>query len=276
MILYRDKIMDDADVRISPLDRGYYFGDGIYEVLRIYNGRFYALEKHMSRLERSLEVVRIPLPYPMERLARMLEELRTASGVREGSLYLQITRGEAHRSHSFPKSCVPVLTAWCDGFPRPVDVIHGGIEVVTVADIRWLRCDVKSLNLLPNVLAKQEAKEKGADEAVLHRNGTVTECSSGNLMIVKGTTVYTHPADHLILPGVTRAVTIELASALKIPLIEEEFTLSELMEADEVFATGTTVEVCPVRTVDGRKIGDGKPGPVTKRLQTAFEKTIPG
>lgn len=268
--------MDDADVRISPLDRGYYFGDGIYEVFRIYNGKPYALERHMERLRRSMEAVRIPLPYPLAEMTEKLEELRAVSGVRDGSLYLQITRGEAPRSHAFPKSCTPVLIAWCNAFPRHLEVMRVGIDVVTVADIRWLRCDIKSLNLLPNVLAKQEAREKGADEAVLHRNGTVTEGSSGNLMIVNGGTVRTHPADHLILPGVTRAVAIELASAIGIPLREEEFTVSELLEADEVFVTGTTVEVCPVKAVDGRRIGNGKPGPVTRRLQDAFEKTIPG
>jgi D-alanine transaminase len=276
MILSHDRILDDGDVRISPLDRGYYFGDGVYEVLRIYNGRFYTWHKHIDRFLRSLDAVRIPLPYPIDRLAELLEELRVACGVRDGSLYVQITRGEAPRSHAFPESCSPVLIAWCNSFPRHLDVMREGIDVVTVEDIRWLRCDIKSLNLLPNVLAKQEAKEKGADEAVLHRNGTVTEGSSGNLMIVKGGAVRTHPADHLILPGVTRAVTIELASKLKISVREEAFRVSELMEADEVFVTGTTVEVCPVKSVDGRKIKDGKPGPVTRRLQEAFEKTIPG
>jgi D-alanine transaminase len=275
MVLFRDRILDDADVRISHLDRGYCFGDGIYEVLRVYNGQFYAWDKHMARLLRSLEAVRIPLPYPMARMERLLEDLRAASNVREGSLYMQITRGEAPRSHAFPESCVPVLAAWCNAYPRPVQVIREGIDVVTVADIRWLRCDIKSLNLLPNVLAKQEAKEKGADEAILHRDGTVTEGSSGNLMIVRGGAIRTHPADNLILPGVTRAVTIELARGLGIPLREEEFSVSALMEADEVFVTGTTVEVCPVRSVDGKKIRDGKPGAVTRRLQEAFEKTIP-
>lgn len=275
MYLQQDKIIDRRDAAVSPLDRGYYFGDGIYEVFRIYGGRLFEREAHLARLERSAGELRIPLPFGMERISGLLDELLAADPVWDGTLYMQITRGCAPRSHGFPPSGTPsVLTGYVTEAQRPLAKREAGIRLAVVPDIRWLRCDIKTLNLLGNVLAKQEAFEKGADEALLHRNGTVTECSSSNVMIVRDGAIRTHPADNLILHGITRSVVLELAEQEGIPFREEEFSLEELLTADEVFITGTTMEVMPVAKIEDTVIGEGIPGAVTRRLQEAFDRRI--
>lgn len=274
MILYNGTFLPKEDVRISFEDRGYYFGDGIYEVFRIYGGRIYEKEAHLRRLERSAREIRLPLPYEAAKIGQMIEKLVSKEQIGDGTVYLQITRGIAPRSHLFPERPVPTLLAYCNRVERPTLQMERGIVAITAPDVRWLRCDIKSLNLLPNTLAKQDAVERDADEAILHRNGTVTECSASNIMLVKNGIIYTHPADHLILHGITRAVTIRLASELEFELQERPFTLDELVGADELFITGTTVEITPVVAVDGQPIGKGTPGPVTRRLQEAFERTL--
>ena len=274
MILYKNELYSSDTVRISPDDRGYYFGDGIYEVFRIYGGILFEKEAHYARLLRTAEAVRIPLPHPLPDLDRKLDELTATSGIDTGTLYVQITRGEAKRAHPFPQQTEPVLYAYCQSLPRPIATMQTGIAAVTVPDIRWLRCDLKTLNLLPNVLAKQEALDRGVQESILHRDGTVTECSASNLMIVKDGHIFTHPANHLILHGITREVVLRLAKQCGIPAYEEAFTIERLYDADEAFLTGTTVEVTPVVTVDGKRIGTGEPGNVVRRLQEAFELAI--
>ncbi|WNQ09686.1 D-amino-acid transaminase [Paenibacillus aurantius] len=274
MILYNDAILERNEVAVSPEDRGYYFGDGVYEVFRLYNGRLFEPEAHKERLLRSAREIRLSLPYSADKLTRRLDDLVQASGVTEGTLYLQITRGCAPRAHGFPAECTPVLMAYCTEAARPAAGMERGITAVTVPDIRWLRCDIKSLNLLPNVLAKQEAADRGVNEVVLHRNGTVTECSASNLMIVRDGAIRTHPANNLILHGITRKVVFRLAQELALPVEEEPFSIEELLAAEEAFVTGTTVEVTPVIEVDGRRIGNGRPGPVTRLLQERFVQEI--
>ncbi len=270
--LHNLTITDYQDATIHPDDRGYYFGDGIYEVFRIYNGRLFQEDAHLVRLARSASELRIPLPYGLPEITGLLYKLLEEDPVEEGILYLQITRGVAPRGHAFPpEGTQPVLTAYCKPLPRNRDKITGGIRIVSVPDIRWLRCDIKTLNLLGNVLAKQEAVERGADEAVLHRNGTVTECSSSNIMMVKDGTMWTHPADNLILPGITRQVVLEQARTLGIPVMEAAFTLEELYSADEVLITGTTTEVTPVILIDETPIAGGQPGPITRQLQREYQ-----
>lgn len=271
---YEGEFMNKEEVRISPDDRGYYFGDGVYEVFRVYGGMLYEAQAHFERLVRTAEGLRIELPYSIEELQRMLEELISRNALREGTVYLQITRGIAPRSHPFPQGAKPAAMAYCTEVPRPLAAMESGISVVTVPDIRWLRCDYKTLNLLPNVLAKQQALDAGAQDAVLHRDGTVTECSASNIMIVKNGTVITHPADNLILHGVTRGVVLRLSRSAEIAIRERPFTVGELLGADEAFITGTTVEVTPVIRVDGQAIGSGSAGPVTRRLQREFAATI--
>mgnify|MGYP002623672305 CR=1 FL=1 len=271
MILWNDEIRPKSDVRISPDDRGYIFGDGVYEVLRIYDGRLFEKEAHLTRLARSAAEIRLRLPAGPAEIGERLERLVAASSVSEGILYMQITRGEAPRTHAFPPDAKPVLMAYCNELKRNRAAMQDGIRAVTVPDIRWHRCDIKTLNLLPNVLARQEAAERGASEAILHRDGKVTECSASNIMIVKDGVIRTHPADNYILHGVTRAIALKLAARLEVPVKEQAFTLEEMLAADEVFITGTTVEITPVTEIDGKPVGDPA-RPVTRRLQEAFAR----
>ncbi len=293
MILFNDRFVSKEEVHVSMDDRGYYFGDGIYEVFRIYNGILFEKEAHLERLTRSAEAVRIPLPCSLTELERRLERLVALNGINEGTLYMQITRGEAKRAHPFPEDTKPVLTGYCTEVTRPMKAMMEGITAVTLPDIRWLRCDIKSLNLLPNILAKQEAVELGRGEAILHRDGIVTECSASNIMIVKKGTIYTHPANHYILHGITRALILKLAEEASIKVMEQTFSLDELYGADEAFICGTTVEITPIISVDGQPVGNqwdklklgepgettevahvSQPGMITRTLQTALSRYI--
>ncbi len=273
-ILFHEKIVKRGEAVIDIEDRGYQFGDGVYEVVRVYNSRPFAMDEHLSRLQESAEKIKMQLPYPLERLRQLLLELIQTNQVQEGTLYVQITRGTAPRNHSFPKKANPFIVAYTQEVPRPTDYLSKGIRAITTDDIRWLRCDIKSLNLLGAVLAKQEAVENGCQEAILIREDIVTEGSSTNVFAVKDGTLHTHPANHLILNGITRRITLELAKEKEIPVIEKPFTRQELYEAEEVFVTGTTMEISPVIQIDQQTIGEGKPGSLTRTLQELFEKRI--
>jgi D-alanine transaminase len=275
IVLLNGEFVPAEEARVSYEDRGYYFGDGIYEVFRVYKGQLFETEAHLARLARSAQAISLKLPCSAEELAAYVRRLCEANGLDTGIVYLQFTRGAAPRTHDFPENAVPAMMGFAKAMPRPTDKMANGIAAMTVPDIRWLRCDIKSLNLLPNVLAKQQAKEAGLQEAIFHRDGTVTECTSSNLMIVKDGVLCTHPADHLILHGITRSVVLRLAGSCGVPVREVPFTLEELAAADEVFITGTTVEITPVVAVDGRAVAGGLPGPVTRKLQEAFEAAIP-
>lgn len=274
MYFYKNEFILKTDIHLSPDDRGYYFGDGIYEVFRVYQGQLYEQDAHMQRLQRTANEVRLTLPFTIQKIGQILTELVEKNKLVEGTVYVQITRGEAPRAHPFPPQAEPIMLAYCTEVPRPVATIHNGMKAITFADIRWLRCDLKTLNLLPNVMAKQAALDHGVQEVVLHREGTVTECSASNLMMIKDGVLYTHPANHLILHGITRAVVLQLARALEMPVKEEAFTTEQLAGADEAFITGTTVEITPILEVDGHSIGTGIPGPHTRRLQDEFVRTF--
>jgi len=273
--IYGMEILDEADVRISPWDRGYQFGDGVYEVVRMYRSRLYAMDMHLARLRYSLGELRIPVPESVHRLETLAEKLAHDQGVDEGILYVQITRGAARRTHAFPPVTEPVLVGYVEPVRRPVEEFERGIEVVLVPDIRWHRVDIKSLNLLGNVLAKQAAMEQGVGESIFVRQDVVTEGSSTNIFLVQGGVLFTHPTGHHILNGITRQIVIRLAKELGIPVQEEAFTPEALFTADELFLTSTIHEVTPVVQVDGRDIADRCPGPITRRLQEAFEATLP-
>lgn len=262
--------LPEEEVRISPHDRGYNFGDGIYEVFRVYGGELFEAEAHFERLRLSAEGLKLVLPWGIDGLRAAMTELVARNVLSEGTVYLQISRGTAPRNHLFPVGAAPVALAYTREVARPVQAMDQGISVVTLEDIRWLHCNYKTLNLLANILAKQEAADRGAADAVLHRGGIVTESSASNVMIVKNGALITHPANNLILHGVTRAVALRLARAAEIPAEERPFTLDELYAADEAFVTGTTVEITPIVAVDGRGVGHGTPGPITRRLQREF------
>ncbi|WP_054949985.1 D-amino-acid transaminase [Numidum massiliense] len=281
LVLENDQFKQREDVQIDPEDRGYQFGDGIYEVIRVYDGQPFLLGEHIERLVRSAREIKLPLPLSAEKLEGKVTELiaqagSSSTGVTNatGNVYVQITRGVAPRTHQFPKNPQPKLIGYFIPAERPHTAMANGIKAITAPDIRWLRCDIKSLNLLGSALAKQEAVERGCQEAILHRDEVVTEGSSTNVFIVTDGMLRTHPANHLILHGITRATVRQCAEQLNLHVSEAPFTLRELLAADEVFITGTTVEISPVIEIDARPIGNGSPGPVTRRLQQAFAELI--
>ncbi|WP_412177766.1 D-amino-acid transaminase [Sporosarcina sp. YIM B06819] len=264
------------ELRVSIDDRGYYFGDGVYEVIKVYGGELYTAEQHIARLFQSALKVKMTIPYTEEQLVEIARELTMRNEISVGHVYIQVTRGAAPRTHQFPAATVaPVVTAYAIQNPRPAASIENGVAVKSVEDIRWLRCDIKSLNLLGNVLAKQEAHEAGCIEALLHRDGVVTEGSSSNLFGIKNGTIYTHPANNLILNGITRQVVLGLCQELAVPVEEKPFTLKESFDMDELFLTSTTSEIMPITSIDGRLIGSGTPGKLTRHLQKVFALQIP-
>ncbi|MGE5686234.1 MAG: aminotransferase class IV [Gemmatimonadota bacterium] len=260
---------------VSIDDRGFLFGDAVYEVIRVVRGRFIEPERHLRRLARSLREVGLPAP-ALDLLGVATDLIRRNDlGGREATVYAQVSRGAAPRQHAFPPSgTAPTVLVTAMPFVPRTDLIAGGVAVVTLPDVRWSRCDIKSVNLLPNVLAAQRAAEAGAFEAILVRDGVVTEATRSNVLAVVGGVVRTHPTGPLILPGVTREVVLELASAAGIPVREEELGADELFAAEEVLLTGTTADVTPVVTVDGRAVGEGRPGPVGRRLGALLAERI--
>ncbi|MBM6628397.1 D-amino-acid transaminase [Mammaliicoccus vitulinus] len=275
-IFINDEFVDESEGKINYSDRGYNFGDGIYEYIRIYDGKVFTSKEHYERLFRSAKEIGLNLEgYSVEGLTEVTKTLAAKNNVVNGGVYIQVTRGVAPRNHPFPDaSTKPVFSAFSKSYDRPYEELKNGVKAITVDDIRWLRCDIKSLNLLGNVLAKEKAAQNSASEAIMHRDQTVTEGSSSNVYAVKDGKIYTHPANNLILNGITRRIIKKSAEALNIPFIEEAFTLDFLNDADEVIISSTSIEVMPVIQVNDNKIGDGKVGQITKQLQKSFDNYI--
>jgi len=259
-------------------DRGYQFADGVYEVIAVRDGQLVDMPPHFDRLERSLGELEIEAPMSRQALTFILKEVIRRNRVRNGIVYLQITRGVAPRDHQFPTdpNAAVVVTAR-NAIPK-VAQRAAGIGVISTEDIRWKRCDIKSVSLLPNVLAKQKAVEAGAYEAwQIDENGNVTEGSATNAWIVtKNGEIVTRNTDEAILSGVTRLAVLELAKRDGIPLVERPFTLEEAKEAKEAFLTSTTSNVMPVIEIDGTPVGNGHPGTVTRALSELYEKFAVG
>ncbi len=265
------------DASVSVEDRGYQFADGVYEVCEVRGGRLIDWLRHGKRLQRSLGELRIVEPMPLNALGLVLHEVVRRNRVHYGIVYLQVTRGVARRDHAFPAPGTRpsvVVTARNANPEKNEKTALEGIKVVTFPENRWPRVDIKSTSLLPNVLAKQAAREQGAQEAwYVDSNGDVTEGSSSNAWIVtKDGRAVTRSAETGILPGITRAVLIEALAALQIKLEERPFTPQEATDAAEAFITAATMIVMPVVSIDGRAIGDGKPGPLARRLREQFHR----
>lgn len=264
--------MADAYVHIN--DRGYQFADGVYEGITVSKGKMIDLEPHLDRLWRSMRELDMDAPMQRGPMRLVLAELIRRNRVSDGFLYLQVTRGEAVRDHAFPAFSVPSFVATC----RRLNLnavktrANKGVSASTQPDIRWGRCDVKSISLLPNILAKQAAREAGGFEAVLvDAGGFVTEGSSTNMWIVtQDGTLKTRPTEDNILAGITRARVKTIAEHLQIPVREESFTVEEALAAKEMFLTSSTSCALPITALDGKKIGDGTPGPIAKRLINAY------
>lgn len=257
--------IDQAVVPVE--DRGYQLGDAVYEFIASYAGRMFRMEEHLDRLMRSMQELAFPT-VPRERIRAALEELFTRAGIARAGIYMQLSRGVAPRNQAFPQnpSVQFVMTIRPVGEVPPAKRAQG-IAVITIRDLRWKRCDIKTVQLLPAVLGKQQALDAGADDAIfVSGGGVVREGTSSNIFIVAGGRLVTHPLDERILPGITRAALLEISRESGYAVEERYFRTEELYAADEAFLTGTVTEVLPIVTIDGRTIGGGRPGPVTESL----------
>jgi len=277
-MLYVDgKWVAAGEASVDPEDRGYNFGDGVYEVVRIYKGKLFQWDAHIERMARSAKEIQMKMPWSAQELLDIAKQLMEKNNITEqddATLYMQVSRGASPRLHDIPGEVKPVLMGFARKKDRPLSDQQKGLKAGLVEDIRWLRCDIKSISLLGAVMVKQYAKDAGQQDAILHRDGIVTECSAANLFAVKNGEMYTHPANNLILKGITRDVVIELARKNGITVHETPFDTTFLQQADELFLTSTTAEVMPLISVDGHAIADGRIGSVTKKLQALFEQHI--
>jgi D-alanine transaminase len=264
------KFVKGKELSISPFDRGFQFSDGVYETIRWHNGKLFKLEEHFERLRRSLSGLKINYD-DFDELKKAIAELVKINSFNGEHLliYLQITRGDFFpRQHFFPPPNInPTIFISVTPFKPKENELKEGIKVILCGDLRWGRCDIKSTMLLPNVLARQEAFEKNAGEAILVRNGIITEGTHTNFFAVKDGELYTHPLSNFILNGVTRKVILEICDDNEITVLENKIKADELKNFDECLITGTISEVTPVVQVDDWKVGNGKPGPITMKLQ---------
>ncbi|WP_088042944.1 D-amino-acid transaminase [Bacillus sp. EAC] len=280
-VLLNNRIVDLKSASINILDRGYQFGDGVYEVIRFYNKSFFELEAHLIRLKESCEKILIPFKMHIKKLESDLVYLMNTCDYNNGYVYIQISRGVMDRNHIYQEesNLKPQLIAYTvKEDKRPIQQMEKGIAGYITNDIRWLRCDIKSLNLLGSVLTKNEAYSKGAKEAILHRDGVVTEGSATNVFMVKDSVLYTHPANNLILNGITRRVIIDIAKNEGIEVKETAFTIDQLLKADEAFTSASVSEICPIVSLilDDKTytVSTGKRGAITERIQDAYTNLI--
>ncbi len=273
------RYLPKAQATVNIEDRGNQFADGVYEVLKVIDGRLSDGDRHFARLHRSLAAIEVDPPMTDRALEQVILETVRRNRLEDATVYVQISRGAAPRDHLFPRDTLPSIMMTARRLKRPDPKAYAdGVGVVTAPDLRWLRCEIKSVSLLANVLAKQAAAEDGCYETWLTRDdGVVTECSASNAYIVDASGVLrTHPLSSLILGGVTRSVVLELARAEGLPVEERAFTTAEVDTAHEAFLTSTSSWVMPVVRVDGRAVADGTPGPVTRRLQQAYQAHVFG
>ena len=256
-----------AEAQVPVLDRGFLFGDGVYEVIPIYGGRPLRLKEHLVRLSRSLEAIGMSPPLDESAWAEIIAEL--VEGAEDQQVYIQVTRGpQPKRDHTIPAVVSPTVFAMCTPIaPIPV----GGIAAVTVEDLRWDRCDIKAITLLANILLRQRALDQGATEAIIVRDGSALEGAASNLFVVRDGALTTPPNGPTILPGITRDLVIEVARGVGLSVTEETLSLDDLMRADEIWLTSSTREILPVIALDGRPVGSGEPGPVWRRVLEAYQ-----
>jgi D-alanine transaminase len=275
MFIYlNNAIIPLADSHLSPFDRGFLFADGVYESIRTYNRKLFRYEDHLERLKRSLKETMIDFDR-LNSIENIIYKLIKKNNIEKESLvYLQITRGPAQqRTHSFPKEkTTPTLFISVKEFKEDIEEQSKGVKVILQEDVRWLRCDIKSTSLLPVVLASQKASEEGATEAILIRDGMITEGTHTNFFAVKDETVFTAPKSRLILDGITRKVVLEFCEKFKIDFKEEFIDKDDLKNFTEFFITSTTKEITPVTMIDYWQINNGEPGKITMSLQSVFKK----
>ncbi|MCB5364635.1 D-amino acid aminotransferase [Pusillimonas sp. CC-YST705] len=264
-----------SQAQVSVLDRGFIFGDGIYEVIPIYNGQPFRMEEHLDRLERSLAAISLQPGYSRAQWKELVQGLLSHVSYSHSMVYLQITRGPAKRDHAFPKQVQPTVFGMINPFQRPSERQRTeGLSAIAIPDIRWQLCNIKSVSLLGNVLAKQQAIEAGVDEAIQFRDGMLTEGSSCNIWVVKDGTLLTPPNDHLILEGIRYRLLEELAMQSGVPYQARAISRAEVEQADELLLTAATKEVLPIVRLDSHIVGNGRPGPVYAKLRTAYDALV--
>lgn len=260
------------DAKIPVLDRGFIFGDGVYEVIPAYHRRPFRLPDHLRRLHRSLDAVRIPNPHDDTGWTAIITELVARHEAPHQSLYLQVTRGVAKRDHGFPKDIVPTVFLMTNPLSLPAaEAVERGVPAVMATDNRWYRCDIKSTALLANVLLRQFALDQGAVESVLLRNGFLTEGSASNIFVVRDGVIATPPKSHLILPGITFDVVADLSRMHGFAYEQRDIAEAEVRTADELWLASSTREVLAITTLDGRPVGTGRPGPIFQRMYAAYQ-----
>lgn len=261
--------------QVSAFDRGFVFADGVYEVIPAYGGRPFRLPQHLVRLNNSLAAIRLANPLSAQEWQTIFARLVEANGGGDQSVYLQVTRGPAPRDHAFPAKTQPSVFAYAQAFKYPEPAQRAaGVAAITVADIRWQRCDIKAIALLPNVLMRQQATEQGAAEAILIRDGLMTEGSASNIFVVIDGKLVTPPKGPFILPGVTRDLVLELARAHQIACEERAVTETELRAASEIMLSSSIKELLSITRLDGKLVGNGKPGPMQARLYALYQDYI--
>jgi D-alanine transaminase len=273
MVFLNGKFLPIEQAMVPVLDRGFIFGDGVYELIPVYSRAPFRMDDHLARLERSLAAVRIKNPYTREKWREIILQLIAKQPWEDQAVYFQVTRGVAKRDHAFPAGVEPTVFVMCNPLVNPPrELVEKGGSAVTAVDNRWLRCDIKSISLLGNVLARQVSADALAQETILFRDGKLTEASASNVFIVKRGVLLSPPKSNLILPGITYDVVAEIAQAAKIPLEFRDISEAEVRGADEVWATSSSKEILAIVMLDGKPVADGKPGPLFKRAFALYQE----
>ena len=260
------------EAKVPVLDRGFIYGDGIYELIPVYAGRPLRLKEHLARLQRSLDAIRLANPHTDAEWAALIDAMIAKNGSGDIYVYFQITRGVAKRDHAFPKDTPPTVFMMASPLPTPPrEQVENGVACVTMQDNRWLRCDIKAISLLGNVLLRQAALDAGGAEAVMFRDGLLTEGSASNILVARDGKLLAPPKDHLILPGVTYDLVLELDAKYGVPFEVREITEAEVRSADELLLTSSTKEVLAITQLDGKPVGNGKPGPIFRQLHGLYQ-----
>jgi D-alanine transaminase len=273
LVYLNGEFIPSDEAKVSVFDRGFIFGDGVYEVIPVFGGRMFRLPHHLARLEASLTAIQLRNPHTARQWNDIFTRLSANNGTVDQSVYLQITRGVAARDHAFPPNISPTVFAYASplNYP-PAEQLAKGVAAITTADNRWQRCDIKSIALLANALLRQQAIEQGAVEAILVRDGLMTEGAASNIFIVSGDRVITPPKGPYILPGITRDLVVEIAHSHDIDCVEQPVPIGLLRSANEVWMTSSTKEILPITRIDSRPVGDGKQGPMHVRVFALYQQ----
>ncbi|MCE5181511.1 MAG: D-amino acid aminotransferase [Betaproteobacteria bacterium] len=272
MIYLNGRFMPAEEACIPVLDRGFIFGDGVYELIPVYSRRPFRLSEHLSRLQHSLDGIRLANPHSTQEWERLIEELIALNSEEDQSIYLHITRGVAKRDHAFPPGIAPTVFMMSNPLiTSSAELVASGVAVVSAADNRWLRCDIKAISLLPNVLLRQIAVDAGAAETLLLRDGFLTEGAASNIFVVRDNTLLAPPKNNLMLPGITYDVILELAAAARIPCEVRRIAEAEVRSAQELWLTSSNKEVLAITHLDGQPVADGLPGPLFKQMHRLYQ-----